>query len=39
MTAAGLSVDFLGPGEFRDFIARDMARWKQRITEFNIKMD
>jgi tripartite-type tricarboxylate transporter receptor subunit TctC len=39
MTAAGLSVDFLGPAEFRDFVAKDMARWKQRITEFNIKMD
>jgi tripartite-type tricarboxylate transporter receptor subunit TctC len=39
MNGAGLSVDFLGPAEFREFIARDMARWKQRITEFNIKID
>ena len=39
MTGAGLTVDYLGPAEFREFVARDMARWKQRITEFNIKMD
>ena len=39
MTAAGLSVDLLRPAEFRAFVAQDMARWKQRITEFNIKLD
>jgi tripartite-type tricarboxylate transporter receptor subunit TctC len=39
MTAAGLSVDVLGPTDFRSFVAQDVARWKQRITEFNIKID
>lgn len=39
MKAAGLSVDMLGPADFRSFVAQDMARWKQRITEFNIKLD
>jgi tripartite-type tricarboxylate transporter receptor subunit TctC len=39
MTAAGLTVDLLGPSEFRSFVAADVERWKQRITEFNIKLD
>lgn len=39
MGGAGLSVDYVGPAEFREFVARDIVRWKQRITEFNIKMD
>jgi tripartite-type tricarboxylate transporter receptor subunit TctC len=35
----GLNVDFLGSTEFREFIARDMVRVKQLITDFNIKVE
>ncbi|HYF17749.1 MAG TPA: tripartite tricarboxylate transporter substrate binding protein [Ramlibacter sp.] len=39
LNGGGLNVDFVGPAEFRDFIARDTQRQRQMITEFGIKIE